>query len=198
MSDAEGQTEAHSVDNAGGGCYAVIAGYGLPGRAMADELAARGVPFCVIELNTDTVRRCTRGGVNIIYGDAAREDVLRQAGIERATLFAATMPNDAAVIEAVGVARRVNPRLKIWARCEYVSNGIKATRRGADEVVVAERAVAHEFERLVQADAMTQTTQDPTDPPTPREPQPLPPPRPPQPQPQPLPDPQPPPQPARV
>src|SRR4051794_38284434 len=131
--------------------HAVIAGYGLPGRAVAEALRDAGISFCVIERNADTVRRCLRGGVRIISGDATDERTLREAGIERATLFAATMPSDQAVIDAVAQARRINPSVRILARSEYMSNGLKATRKGADEVVVAERVVADAFKRLVVA-----------------------------------------------
>jgi voltage-gated potassium channel Kch len=129
--------------------HGIIAGYGLPGRAVAEALREAGIAFCVIERNADTVRRCLRGGVRIIAGDATDERILREAGIERATLFAATMPNDQAVIDAVAQARRINPSLRILARCEYMSNGLKASRKGADDVVVAERVVADAFKRRV-------------------------------------------------
>jgi Trk K+ transport system NAD-binding subunit len=131
--------------------HAVIAGYGLPGRAVAEALREAGVAFCVIERNADTVRRCLRGGVRIIAGDATDERVLREAGVDRAWLFAATMPNDQAVIDAVARARRINGALRIIARCEYMSNGLKATRKGADDVVVGERVVADAFKQLVDA-----------------------------------------------
>jgi voltage-gated potassium channel Kch len=152
-------SESDDHDEAGAGAggadlrnHAIIAGYGVPGRAVADLLHARGVPFCVIELNPQTVTRCVAGGVHIIAGDAADEEVLRSAGIERATLFAATMPTDAAVLTAVAAARRLNPSVRIFARCRYVSTGIQASGRGADEVIVAEQIVAREFERLVDSD----------------------------------------------
>jgi voltage-gated potassium channel Kch len=131
--------------------HAVIAGYGLPGRAVAEALREAGVAFCVIERNADTVRRCLRGGVRIIAGDATDERVLRDAGVDRAILFAATMPNDQAVVDAVAQARRINASVRILARCEYMSNGLKATRKGADDVVVAERVVADAFKSLVAA-----------------------------------------------
>ncbi len=131
--------------------HAIIAGYGLPGRAVAEALREAGVEFCVIERNLDTVRRCLRGGLRIISGDATAASVLQAAGIERAVLFAATMPNDAAVIDAVTQARKLNATVRILARLEYVSTGLKASRRGASEVVVAERVVAAAFKELVTA-----------------------------------------------
>ena len=131
------------------GGHAIIVGFGLSGRATANALIDKGIPLYVIERNPETVRRCSIAGLRIVEGDATDEAVLRRAGIETALLFAATMPSEHAVMEMVGLARRLNPSVKIIARCEYVSTGMKATRRGADEVVVAEQVIATEFGRVV-------------------------------------------------
>jgi len=134
--------------------HAIIAGFGLSGRSAANALIARGIPICVIERNADTVRRCTVAGLLIFEGDATDEALMRRAGIESAVLFAATMPNDPAVLEAVALARRLNPGIRIIARCEYVSTGMRAERKGADEVVIAEKVVATEFGRAVEREAL--------------------------------------------
>ena len=136
--------------------HAIIAGFGLAGRAAANALIAKGIPISVIERNLETVRRCSIAGLRIFHGDATDEGLLRRAGIESAAFFAATMPNDPAVLEAVALARRLNPSVKIFARCEYVSTGMKAERKGADEVVIAEKVVATEFGRLVEREAVPQ------------------------------------------
>ncbi len=154
--------------------HAIIAGFGLAGRATANALIARGVPICVIERNIDTVRRCSIAGLRIFQGDATDESLLRRAGIESAVFFAATMPNDPAVLEAVGLARRLNPAVRIFARCEYVSTGMKATRRGADEVVIAEQVVAAKFGRLVEAAELGPDAPEAQVPATPQPPQPQP------------------------
>ncbi|HSZ55372.1 MAG TPA: NAD(P)-binding protein [Tepidisphaeraceae bacterium] len=130
--------------------HAIIAGFGVPGRAVADRLAARQVPFCVIELNPKTVERCSHVGVHIIAGDVCDEQTLRRAGVERAALLVLAVPSDPAVLEAVRVARTLNPTLRIFARCRFISSGMEAHRRGADQVVVEEQAVAREFERLLE------------------------------------------------
>ena len=130
--------------------HAIIAGFGVPGRAVADRLAARHVPFCVIELNPRTVERCSHVGVHIIAGDVCDEQTLRRAGAETASLLVLAVPSDPAVLEAVRVARQLNPTLRILARCRFISSGMEAHRRGADQVVVEEQAVASEFERLLE------------------------------------------------
>lgn len=133
------------------GGHAIIVGFGLSGRAAANALIARKIPLYVIERNAETVRRCSVAGLRIVEGDATDEQVLRRAGIESAAYFAATMPNEHAVLEMVGIARRLNPTVRIVARCEYVSTGLKLSRRGADEVVIAEQVVAADFGRIIQA-----------------------------------------------
>lgn len=129
--------------------HAVIAGFGVPGRAVADLLHAQGVPFCVIESNDETVERCRKSGLRMVEGSAKDPAALRKAGLERAALFVCTVPDDTAMYEAVKEARRMNPSIRIVARCRYVSSGLEAAQRGADEVVVEEHAVARMFERLL-------------------------------------------------
>jgi CPA2 family monovalent cation:H+ antiporter-2 len=137
--------------------HAVIAGFGVPGRAVGELIAAREISYCVIELNPRTVNRCTNF-VHIMAGDVRDEQTLRRAGIERATLFVVAIPNDAAVIEAVGIARKINPKVHIMARCHYISAGIEARRRGANEVVVEEQAVGEEFVRMLEQGAASLLT----------------------------------------
>ena len=173
MPEAEAQDNSKPRDPgppAGG--HAIIVGFGLSGRATANALIARGVPLYVIERNAETVRRCSVAGLRIVEGDATDEQVLRKAGIETATFFAATMPNEHAVLEMVSLARRLNPNVKIVARCEYVSTGMKLTRRGADEVVIAEQVIAAEFGRLVATDASAGRAAPPSPPAPPQPPRP--------------------------
>ena len=129
--------------------HAIIAGFGVPGRAVGEVLAARRVPFVVIELNPKTVDRCSHSGVHIIEGDVRQEATLRRAGIERASLFAITVPDDQTAMESVRVARSLNAAIPIVARCHFISNGMEAHRRGASEVVIEEKVVAQEFVRLL-------------------------------------------------
>ena len=172
MPPAEGQDEGrpeggHAPRLSG---HAIIAGFGLAGRSAANALIARDIPICVIERNADTVRRCSIAGLDIFHGDATDEGLMRRAGIESAVLFAATMPNDPAVLEAVALARRLNPAIRIIARCEYVSTGMRAERKGADQVVIAEKVVATEFGRAVEREALSAPAQ-PQDPQHPQQPQ---------------------------
>jgi len=131
--------------------HVIIAGFGIPGRAVADLLLHRGIPFVVIERNEDVVSRCARGGIQIHTGDVLNESILREAGLDRATLLILAIPDDQTVIATVERVKRLKPDLPIIARCIYTSAGLQATMHGADEVIVAEQVVAREFTRIVGA-----------------------------------------------
>jgi voltage-gated potassium channel len=123
----------------------VIAGFGLPGRSLAETLRQRNIPFTVIELNSATVLRNQQSGLAIIQGDASDESALRQAGVERAQIVALMVPDEAVVLRAVEKARSLNSTAYIIARVAFTSSGLEAIRRGANESIVAEQVVAREL-----------------------------------------------------
>jgi voltage-gated potassium channel Kch len=131
--------------------HGVIAGFGVPGRAVADWLKRHDIPCVIIEANEKIVTRCTKTGVRMLHGDVRDEQLLKAAGIERASIFAIAVPSESASLEAVAIGRRLNPTMRIIARCTYISGGLEATRRGAEETIVAEEVVANEFLRRLDA-----------------------------------------------
>ena len=128
--------------------HVIIAGFGVPGRFIAEALEFHGVPFCVIETNSAVAERCTT--VPMVVGDVRDEAILRAAGIERATLLALAIPIDEVVLQTVELTRRIRPDLKIIARVNYTSAGLAAQKLGANDVIVGEQIVAREFFRFIQ------------------------------------------------
>ena len=128
----------------------IIAGYGIPGRFVAEFCDRHGIKYVVIERNPTIVLRCQRAGTLIIEGDSRDSAVLRDAGIAESTDIAITLPDDIAVLDTIATARRLNPSIRIIARATFVSGGMEAAKRGADDVVVAEQVVAEEFARHIE------------------------------------------------
>jgi voltage-gated potassium channel Kch len=127
----------------------LIVGFGLPGRFVAEVLDARKIPYAVIELNPANAKSIGECGKHVFCGDARDPDLLRRAGVEAAELLAVTLPDERIVLEVLHVARSLNPTLRMMARCNYTSTGIKAERAGAFAVVVEEQIVALEFAKLM-------------------------------------------------
>ena len=130
--------------------HTIVAGYGLPGRAIVEVLHSHGVAHCVIELNPQTVQRCSKIGTPIIAGSCADPEVLQRAGVADAKTIVIAIPDDHAALEATQHARRLNSSIHIITRCHFTSAGIEAKARGADEVIVAEQLVANEMSRRIE------------------------------------------------
>lgn len=130
--------------------HAIIAGFGLVGRAVADELKRIGATFTVVDLNPATVATQARLGREIIFGDVSNFDVLEQAGIHHTDLIVLTIPDEESVLRACRLARSLKPNVFILARANYVSQGVLAAGMGADGVVVEEMATAQEMERVLK------------------------------------------------
>jgi CPA2 family monovalent cation:H+ antiporter-2 len=133
---AEDVDEAATVIHESG--HVIVVGYGLNGRSLARVLDAAGIPYVVIEQNGNAVELARLDLQPIMFGDATRIEVLRQAGIERARclVFAISSPADEA--RGVTIARRLNPTLHIVVRTRYVRSMADLTAAGADEVVPEE------------------------------------------------------------
>lgn len=131
--------------------HVIIGGFGVVGRALADRLEVIGVPFTVIELNTNTVERQTRLGRSIVYGDISNPDVLESAGIDKTDAVLLTVPDDEATLRACRVIRARSPDAFIAARTNYLSKAMRAAELGADHVTVEEIATAEAMERQVLA-----------------------------------------------
>jgi CPA2 family monovalent cation:H+ antiporter-2 len=128
---------------------AIIAGFGVPGRMVAEILESRGTPYTVIETNPATVNRACKPGRQLVCGDASDAQILRQAGIEIATLLVIAIPNESAALACTRLARQLNATIRIITRTHYTSVGMEARHLGANEVVIAEQAVAREFANLL-------------------------------------------------
>lgn len=130
--------------------HAIIAGFGLVGRAVADELKRLGATYTVIDLNPSTIATQRRLGREILFGDASSAEVLEEAGIHGADFLILTIPDEESVLRACRIARELKPDVFIIARANYVSQGVVAAGLGADGVVVEEMATAIEMERMLK------------------------------------------------
>jgi voltage-gated potassium channel len=112
----------------------VICGLGRVGRAAAEELSARGVPFLAIEKDSERVARATARGWLTIEGDATQDVTLEEAGVPRARGLVACLPTDAENLFIIVSARILNADLLVSARISDEANMNKFLRAGATHV----------------------------------------------------------------
>ncbi|WP_421120085.1 potassium channel family protein [Aquihabitans daechungensis] len=112
--------------------HVVVCGAGRVGRSITAEVAASGRSAVVVDLDPDKAASCEAPSV---VGDATDDDVLRAAGIERASALVAAVETDADNSFIVLSARALNPGLFVVARARSGDSEGKMRRAGADRVV---------------------------------------------------------------
>ncbi|MDM8519460.1 potassium channel protein [Anaerolineales bacterium HSG6] len=115
--------------------HTIICGYGRMGRSLARELKERGAPVIVIDVDPQAIDTSERRGIPSIEGNATDEELLYEAGIERAKALVAAAKSDAENVFIVLSARGINEKLDITARCNFDTSVSKMKRAGADIVV---------------------------------------------------------------
>jgi len=124
---------------------AVLIGYGPTGRTMARMLKDNGIESTVIEMNVDTVRELREQGVDAVYGDATRPEVLEEAGVAGAGTLILTSAGMSSGTETIRSARTVNPSIRVLARAAYLRDLPELKSAGADSVYAGEGEVALAF-----------------------------------------------------
>lgn len=128
---------------------AIVAGFGVVGRAVVESLEARGFRVTIIETNEKVVARQPEGPRRFLVGSACQSDTLRKAGLPEADCLVLTMPDEGDAVAAAGLADSIHSACFIVARTNFVSQGLLARKLGADAVVVEEIATAEAMAKLV-------------------------------------------------
>lgn len=116
----------------------IVCGFGRVGRNVVSELAVTGRKFVVVDTNMQVIEEhsASEPGMLWLHGDAADDDVLMLAGIERAAGVFAVISDDAKNLMVSLTAKQLNPQARVVARGHEVQNSVKIRKAGADAVVL--------------------------------------------------------------
>jgi len=134
----------------------IICGYGRVGRRVAAEFRAAGVAFVVVDVNDEVIEEAKEHGDLYVDGNAADDDDLRRAGLERAAGLVAASDSDADNTYIVLSARAARPDLQIVARASDEDAGKKLELAGADRVVLPYAAAGRTMANLVLKPQVTE------------------------------------------
>jgi CPA2 family monovalent cation:H+ antiporter-2 len=115
--------------------HVIIVGFGVGGRNLARVLLSVEIPYVILELNPEAVRRSQAQGEPIQFGDSTRPSVLEHAGIGRARVLVVVISDPAATRRTVRIARQLAPRLHIVARTRFIAEIDELRALGADEII---------------------------------------------------------------
>ena len=104
--------------------------------------------YVVIDRNPESLEAAAATGIPYLEGEASGEQLLRQAGIERARALIACVDSDAENVFITLTARELRPDLTIVARASGEESEQKLKRAGAQRVVSPYRSSGSEMARF--------------------------------------------------
>lgn len=120
--------------------HVIVCGYGRNGRQACEQLRSGNEKFITIENDPKNIEiMWEENSVLFIEGDATSDEVLAEAGLERAKALITALPSDAANVFVVLTARDKNPKLKIISRASDDASEHKLKRAGADNVIMPDK-----------------------------------------------------------
>jgi len=115
--------------------HVVICGYGRSGQHLARFLEQEKIPFIALDIDPLRIREAAVAGESVVFGDAARREVLVAAGLLRAKALAVTYSDTASALKILGHVQQLRPGLPVVVRTLDDSDIDRLKSAGAAEVV---------------------------------------------------------------
>ncbi|UQN08274.1 YbaL family putative K(+) efflux transporter [Deinococcus sp. QL22] len=118
--------------------HAVLVGYGRVGRLILQTLQENHVPFVVIESDERRIEELRTLKLLVVYGDAARAEVLSRAGIREAGVVIIATPDGPQSQLILEQVREMNPTVHVTARTHDEHTQQALRNLGANDVLYGE------------------------------------------------------------
>ena len=131
--------------------HVILCGFGRNGQQAARTLKNHNMDFVVIEKEKESLEKALPFFPELVYliGDGTDDDLLKKAGIEKATALITALPADADNVFIVLSARGLNQKLQIISRASEESSYPKLRKAGADNVIMPDKIGGSHMATLV-------------------------------------------------
>jgi len=131
--------------------HVILCGFGRNGQQAARTLKNHNMPFVVIEKEEHSLEKALPDFPELVYliGDGTDDDLLKEAGIERAVALITALPVDADNVFIVLSARALNQKMQIISRASEESSIAKLRKAGADNVIMPDKIGGSHMATLV-------------------------------------------------
>ncbi|HOO55214.1 MAG TPA: potassium channel protein [bacterium] len=116
--------------------HIIVCGYGKIGHHVVDYLIKEKNNFVIVDRELAEKDILEQKDILFIVGEATDEEVLKKAGVERASSLVAVVGSDADNLFITMSAKGLNPEIRVIARSEDSSTSKKLKRVGAEKVIL--------------------------------------------------------------
>lgn len=129
---------------------AIVIGLGHAGQSVIEALNRDKIPVIGIDFNLVNIERLRSCGVEAVYGDATRPEVLNSVHLHKAFLVVIAVNSKIIAAQILNTVRRIHPNAKVVVRIQYRLDQAEVPVEGEDRVVIAEDLAAIEILRQVR------------------------------------------------
>lgn len=115
--------------------HVIICGYGRSGQNLSRILEQESVPFIALDLDPQRIQEARIAGESVVFGDAARKEVLVAAGLMRAKVLVISYADAVSALKILNHVRTTRPELTVVVRTLDNANIDQLKEAGATEVV---------------------------------------------------------------
>ena len=115
--------------------HVVICGYGRTGQNLARLMEHENVPFIALDIDPQRVHEAAAAGESVVYGDAARREVLVAAGLLRAKALVVSYADTGSALRILEQVRQTRPGMPVIVRTVDDSDMERLKNAGAAEVI---------------------------------------------------------------
>ena len=115
--------------------HIIVCGYGRSGQALSHFLKRENFRFIALDLDPRRVHEAVTGGESVVYGDAAKREVLLAAGLLRAKTLVITYNDKHSALKILHHVNQMRPDLPVVVRTTDDAHIEELKKAGAAEVV---------------------------------------------------------------
>ena len=115
--------------------HIIICGYGRSGQALSRFLTRENFRFIALDLDPRRVQEAADTGESVVYGDAAKREVLLAAGLMRAKTLVITYNDKHSALKILHHVNQMRPDLPVVVRTADDTHIEELKKAGAAEVV---------------------------------------------------------------
>ena len=115
--------------------HVIICGYGRSGQNLGRFLEKENVSFIALDLDPQRVKEAAAAGESVVFGDAARREVLVAAGLLRANALVISYADTNSALKILSLVQELRPGLPVVVRTIDDSDIDRLKEAGAAEVV---------------------------------------------------------------
>lgn len=115
--------------------HVIVCGYGRSGQALAHFLEREKIAVIALDSDPERVRQAAAAGDSVVFGDAARREVLVAAALARATAVVVSFADTPKALTILAHVREIRPELPVIVRTFDDADVAKLRAAGAAEIV---------------------------------------------------------------